>query len=197
MVLLRLQGVPSRFVKGLSVGPQTDMGEGLHVVRESDAHAWSEAWSPGEGRGARARAPVRTPYHAIQSAIMHTLHHFWLCPFSRKVRVVVDNTFATPYCQRPLALGADIVALPELTITGYPPEDLILRPAFVRKNRQELDRLAQAANGLTIIAGFVDSDRRGRPYNAAAVLSDGKARAGTHKVNLPNHGVFDARRYST
>ncbi len=49
VVLLRLQGVPARFVKGLSVGPQTDLGGGLHVVRESDAHAWIEAWVPGEG----------------------------------------------------------------------------------------------------------------------------------------------------
>ena len=49
VVLLRLQGVPARFVKGLSVGPQTDQGGGLHVVRDSDAHAWLEAWIPGEG----------------------------------------------------------------------------------------------------------------------------------------------------
>jgi hypothetical protein len=49
VVLLRLQGVPARYVKGLNVGPQTDQGGGLHVVRESDAHAWLEAWIPGEG----------------------------------------------------------------------------------------------------------------------------------------------------
>lgn len=49
VVLLRLQGVPARFVKGLRVGPQNDYGDGLHVVRESDAHAWLEAWMPGEG----------------------------------------------------------------------------------------------------------------------------------------------------
>ncbi len=49
VVLLRLQGVPARFVKGLSVGPQTDQGGGLHVVRDSDAHAWVEAWIRGEG----------------------------------------------------------------------------------------------------------------------------------------------------
>jgi hypothetical protein len=49
VVLLRLEGVPARFVKGLSVGAQTDVGGGLHVVRESDAHAWIEAWIPGEG----------------------------------------------------------------------------------------------------------------------------------------------------
>jgi transglutaminase-like putative cysteine protease len=49
VVLLRLRGVPARFVKGLSVGPQNDMGGGLHVLRESDAHAWVEAWIPGEG----------------------------------------------------------------------------------------------------------------------------------------------------
>jgi hypothetical protein len=49
VILLRLQGVPARFVKGLSVGLQTDQGGGLHVVRESDAHAWVEAWVPGSG----------------------------------------------------------------------------------------------------------------------------------------------------
>ena len=49
VVLLRLQGVPARFVKGLAVGPHTDQGDGLHVVRESDAHAWVEAWVAGEG----------------------------------------------------------------------------------------------------------------------------------------------------
>jgi hypothetical protein len=49
VVLLRLQGVPARFVKGLATGPNTDQGGGLHVVRESDAHAWVEAWVPGEG----------------------------------------------------------------------------------------------------------------------------------------------------
>jgi hypothetical protein len=48
-VLLRLQGVPARFVKGLAVGPQTDQGGGLHVVRQSDAHAWVEAWLAGRG----------------------------------------------------------------------------------------------------------------------------------------------------
>ncbi len=49
VILLRLEGVPARFVKGLSAGPQTDQGGGLHVVRESNAHAWVEAWLPGEG----------------------------------------------------------------------------------------------------------------------------------------------------
>jgi transglutaminase-like putative cysteine protease len=49
VILLRLQGVPARFVKGLSVGPQTDQGGGLHVVRDSDAHAWVDAWIPGQG----------------------------------------------------------------------------------------------------------------------------------------------------
>jgi transglutaminase-like putative cysteine protease len=49
VILLRVQGVPARFVKGLSVGLQTDQGGGLHVVRESDAHAWAEAWVPGSG----------------------------------------------------------------------------------------------------------------------------------------------------
>jgi len=62
VLLLRLQAVPARFVKGLSVGPQTDQGGGLHVVRDSDAHAWVEAWIPGEGWvEADPTRPVRSP----------------------------------------------------------------------------------------------------------------------------------------
>jgi hypothetical protein len=78
VVLLRLQGVPARFVKGLSVGPQTDVGGGLHVVRESDAHAWIEAFVPGEGwveddptppgQFASARAPASALDRLLQRA---------------------------------------------------------------------------------------------------------------------------------
>ncbi|HSD26823.1 MAG TPA: transglutaminaseTgpA domain-containing protein [Vicinamibacteria bacterium] len=78
VVLLRLQGVPARFVKGLSVGPQTDVGGGLHVVRESDAHAWIEAFVPGEGwveedptppgQFASARSPAGTFDRLVQRA---------------------------------------------------------------------------------------------------------------------------------
>jgi len=91
------------------------------------------------------------------------------------------------------AVGADLVAFPELAIPGYPPEDLVLRPHFLRKNKQALTRLAQAADGLVVIAGFIDLAEDA--YNAAAVCADGEVKAVYHKIRLPNYGVFDEYRY--
>lgn len=91
------------------------------------------------------------------------------------------------------AVGADLVAFPELAIPGYPPEDLVLRPHFLRKNKQALARLAQAANGLVVIAGFIDLVEDA--YNAAAVCADGEVKAVYHKIRLPNYSVFDEYRY--
>ena len=92
--------------------------------------------------------------------------------------------------------GADLVALPELAITGYPPEDLVLRPSFVADNLRTLEALAPAATGITAIVGFVDRDGH-RIFNAAAVISDGRVQAVYHKHLLPNYGVFDEKRYFT
>ncbi|TMF12002.1 MAG: NAD+ synthase [Chloroflexi bacterium] len=89
--------------------------------------------------------------------------------------------------------GADIVCFPELAITGYPPEDLVLKPAFVRDNLAELSVIAQAAKGIAVVVGFVDED--GDLFNAAAFLQDGEVKAVYHKVFLPNYGVFDEKRY--
>jgi NAD+ synthase (glutamine-hydrolysing) len=90
-------------------------------------------------------------------------------------------------------LGADIVALPELAVTGYPPEDLLLKPQFVKDNLRTLKEIQRATKGITAIVGFVD---RGEAlYNAAAVLSDGKHLHTYHKIFLPNYGVFDEYRY--
>ena len=89
--------------------------------------------------------------------------------------------------------GAELVALPELAITGYPPEDLLFKPAFIEANLRALDDVTRASRGLTVIVGFVD--RADDIFNAAAVLHDG-ARAGVyHKQYLPNYGVFDENRY--
>jgi NAD+ synthase (glutamine-hydrolysing) len=90
--------------------------------------------------------------------------------------------------------GADLVALPELAVTGYPPEDLVLRPSFVEDNLRALRRLAPAARDVIAVVGFVD--REGDDvFNAAAVLSEGEVRAVYHKHLLPNYGVFDEMRY--
>ncbi|MGH7471637.1 MAG: nitrilase-related carbon-nitrogen hydrolase, partial [Longimicrobiales bacterium] len=69
------------------------------------------------------------------------------------------------------ALGADLVAFPEMAVTGYPPEDLLLRASFLEDNRQALLALQSASRGLTALVGFVDRDTD--LYNAAAVLHDG------------------------
>lgn len=89
--------------------------------------------------------------------------------------------------------GADLVVFPELAVTGYPPEDLLLKPAFIERNLEAVRRLADASDGITAIVGFVDW--RDDLYNAAAVLHDGEWVATCHKVYLPNYGVFDEDRY--
>ncbi|MBI4323499.1 MAG: NAD+ synthase [Candidatus Omnitrophica bacterium] len=95
------------------------------------------------------------------------------------------------------AWRADLVVVPELAVTGYPPEDLLLKPAFVQANLQALARLPALTQGLTALVGFVDRDRQGRLFNAAAVLAGGRHVATYHKQRLPNYGVFDEPRYFT
>jgi NAD+ synthase (glutamine-hydrolysing) len=95
---------------------------------------------------------------------------------------------------RARATGADLVAFPELVLTGYPPEDLLLKPHFVRQNLKALDRVISAAKDLIVIAGFVDTDGSDI-YNAAAVIVNGKLVDKYHKIFLPNYGVFDEERY--
>ncbi|QQS48779.1 MAG: NAD+ synthase [Acidobacteriota bacterium] len=89
--------------------------------------------------------------------------------------------------------GADIVALPELALTGYPPEDLLLKPQFINANRRALDRIVSATEGIIAVVGFVD--RTSDIHNAAAVICDGELKAVYHKNYLPNYSVFDEYRY--
>ncbi len=99
---------------------------------------------------------------------------------------------------------ADVLLLPELAITGYPPEDLLLRRSFIDQNIEALREIAQASERTAVVVGFVDrvdgdrhkddSVERGLA-NAAAVLADGGVRGIYHKVLLPNYGVFDEARY--
>ncbi|NPA13362.1 MAG: NAD+ synthase [Aquificae bacterium] len=89
--------------------------------------------------------------------------------------------------------GADIVAFPELAITGYPPEDLLLKPSFVERNLKALSEIAKISKGIISLVGFVDRDND--LYNALAVVKDGEILAVYHKNYLPNYGVFDELRY--
>ncbi len=97
------------------------------------------------------------------------------------------------YLSRARRLGADLVAFPEMAVTGYPPEDLLLKPQFIRDNSLVLREIERASKGVTAVVGFVD--RQDLLYNAAAVLHDGRRAYVYHKILLPNYGVFDEYRY--
>ncbi len=92
------------------------------------------------------------------------------------------------------AQQADLVALPELMLTGYPPEDLLLKPSFIRDNLAALERVVAASRDIAVVVGFVNSEGN-QVYNAAAVAHNGKLAGVYHKVYLPNYGVFDEDRY--
>ena len=90
--------------------------------------------------------------------------------------------------------GADLVAFPELTMTGYPPEDLLLRPSFIRDNLDALEEFAgRVPEGIVAAIGFVDLN--GDLYNGCAVVSGGEVLPRYQKRSLPNYGVFDENRY--
>jgi NAD+ synthase (glutamine-hydrolysing) len=89
--------------------------------------------------------------------------------------------------------GADLAVFPELAITGYPPEDLLLKPGFVADNQVALTKVAQATERCAAIVGFVDEGID--LYDAAAVCTGGEVRGVYHKCNLPNYSVFDEQRY--
>src|SRR5208282_2613516 len=89
--------------------------------------------------------------------------------------------------------GAELVLFPELVITGYPPEDLLLKEHFLADARAALDELAPCARDVVALVGF--PERSEDVYNACAVLHDGELKAIYRKVYLPNYGVFDEQRY--
>src|ERR671934_685722 len=91
------------------------------------------------------------------------------------------------------AAQADLVLFPELAVTGYPPEDLLLRPGFIRAAEESLRELARGARRITALVGFPHFDRD--LYNACAVCTGGEVKAIYRKRFLPNYGVFDEDRY--
>lgn len=88
---------------------------------------------------------------------------------------------------------ADVAVFPELAVTGYPPEDLLLKPGFIADNKRAVERIAAASRHCVAVVGFVDEFAD--IFNAAAVCADGGIRGVYHKQVLPNYGVFDEQRY--
>jgi NAD+ synthase (glutamine-hydrolysing) len=99
------------------------------------------------------------------------------------------------YAARAREQGCAVVAFPELAVTGYPPEDLLLRRSFIADNLAALQRIVEGApKGIAVVTGFVDRDDNAI-YNAAAVIHDGRLAGVFRKHLLPNYGVFDEKRY--
>lgn len=90
--------------------------------------------------------------------------------------------------------GADLVALPELAVTGYPPEDLLHKKDFVKKGLDSLHLIAREVSDIAAVVGFVDPGE-GVLFNSAALIAEGRVLDIYHKHELPNYGVFDERRY--
>lgn len=90
---------------------------------------------------------------------------------------------------------ADIVTFPELSICGYPPEDLLLKERFIKDNLKMLEFIKKNISGIIAIIGFVSEDENGNIYNSAAIIKDKKLRGIYRKIELPNYGVFDEKRY--
>jgi len=97
------------------------------------------------------------------------------------------------YIEEASKAGAQIVAFPELAITGYPPEDLLLKPQFIEDNLDALNKVQGNVGDITAIVGFVD--RKDDIYNAAAIIYNKTLFDTYHKMYLPNYGVFDEYRY--
>ena len=97
------------------------------------------------------------------------------------------------WLERSRAANADLVLFPELVVTGYPAEDLLLRPGFVRAARRAVDEIAAATHGIVALLGapHLDTDL----FNACFVLAHGEVRCIYRKRYLPNYGVFDEDRY--
>ncbi len=107
--------------------------------------------------------------------------------FEGNVSKIID------YIEKARRVNADIVAFPELAITGYPPEDLLLKPEFIQDNLDALKKVRRNVGDITAVVGFVD--RKNDIYNAAAIIYNKTLIDTYHKMYLPNYGVFDELRY--
>jgi len=107
-----------------------------------------------------------------------------------------NTTKILGFYEQSVLAGCDLVAFPELSITGYPPEDLVLKEGFVTDNLAALARVVKEIRSTVAVIGFVDrDDATGEIYNAAAICRDGVVLGVYHKHLLPNFNVFDEQRY--
>ena len=97
------------------------------------------------------------------------------------------------YTERAREAQVDLVAFPEMAITGYPPEDLLFKPDFLRDNMAAMQRVVEAAQGIAVVVGYVQAESD--IFNAAALGYDGRLIDSYRKMYLPNYGVFDEDRY--
>jgi NAD+ synthase (glutamine-hydrolysing) len=117
-----------------------------------------------------------------------------LCQINTTVGDIEGNTKKIlDYIERGKKVGADLLAFPEMAVTGYPPEDLLLMPKFIEANLKAIKTIAKATSAITAIVGFVN--KNGDIFNAAALLHNGKMVDAYSKSFLPNYGVFDEDRY--
>jgi NAD+ synthase (glutamine-hydrolysing) len=117
-----------------------------------------------------------------------------LCQLDMTVGDIIGNERKiVTNLERATDAGAQLVLFPELAITGYPPEDLLLKEHFLADARAALERIARRTDGAVALVGF--PELADDVYNTCAVLADGAVQAVYHKVYLPNYGVFDEQRY--
>jgi NAD+ synthase (glutamine-hydrolysing) len=117
-----------------------------------------------------------------------------LCQINTTVGDIEGNTKKIlDYIDRGKRMKADLLAFPEMAVTGYPPEDLLLMPKFIEANLKAIRTIAKATSSITAVVGFVNKD--GDIYNSAALLHNGKMVDAYSKIFLPNYGVFDEDRY--
>ena len=119
-----------------------------------------------------------------------------ICQVNTKVGDLAGNAdLIRKWMQDAEREGADVAVFPELTITGYPPEDLLLKRSFISENIRVLHEVAADVTGrCAAVIGFADGEGRGHAYNALAVVANGEVKATYHKRALPNYGVFDEER---
>ena len=92
-------------------------------------------------------------------------------------------------------LNADLVVFPELTLTGYPPEDLLLRPGLIKRVEKGLRKLKKKLKGIAVLVGHTSGKPGEELYNAASLIADGECLGTYYKHHLPNYSVFDEKRY--
>jgi NAD+ synthase (glutamine-hydrolysing) len=117
-----------------------------------------------------------------------------LCQINTTVGDIEGNTGKIlDYIAKGKKMGADLLAFPEMAVTGYPPEDLLLMPKFIEANLKAVKTIAKATSSMTAIVGFVS--KNGDIFNSAGLFHDGKLVDAYSKIYLPNYGVFDEDRY--